>query len=218
MLRFRNDYISKMLSKGTFYESHITDAILRWQLKYGGDILDLGVNIGSVLIPVAAFCKECNVIGIEMVPETFRKAKTNVEINRLEENTILFNKALVRNNSKKFVYFQKNIENMGGNFVNETIINGGNKIETTTLDSLQDLIKNVKVMKMDIEGSEMSAMEGGMEWLSNHPPCVIIMEATKINSTNMKMVLHKKGFKLSKEKVWSRSRNIIFKNNGCIND
>merc|ERR1740129_348752 len=221
MTGYENDWIDDFLAGNKFYEEELSDALVRWQLQYGGDILDIGLNIGSVTVLVAARCHNCTVIGIEMVPETFKKAHANVGMNHLEDKAILINKALVSDPNQKYVTWEEFRYNMGHNTMKQDVPDESidRKVEAVRLDDLRDILKNVKVVKMDVEGAEIGALMGGLKWLAETPPCVITVEVDKISLQDLENIMTVNGFlKRDPKKVRARpseTPNLIFKHESC---
>lgn len=94
------------------------------------------------------------------------------------------------------------------------------RVAATTLDHLRSQLRSVRVVKVDIEGSELLAMRGGLRWLEETPPCVIIMEVDKIDAKAMAVLLAGKGFAMFKaelEGIRTKTPNAVFKHNseGC---
>jgi len=207
------DLIGRWIFRGKLFETRISTALLRWQHFYGGDVLDIGINIGVVSVPVAAFCNSCKVIGIEMVRETYAKAVANLAMNELM-NAVVLNVALVNDSKTKTVRYKEARKNMGSNSVG---FDGEYSTNATTLDALAKtgLFELVKVVKMDIEGSELNAILGGLNWLKETPPCIIIMESDKIDNEKMKSLMDKYGFEVQKIMVESGNAELIFKHETC---
>ena len=129
-----------------------------------------------ISIPVAKLCDQCIVYGIEALPITFRKAKTNEILNGLR-NTLFINKALIADDEIKNVSFSNVEGHIGSSKLDE---NGEQVVKAATLDSVvkEYGIENVVAMKIDIEGMEELGLRGGLQWLEieSNRPCVIIME------------------------------------------
>ena len=213
------EYMSKIhMSKGKFYETSVTEAVLRYQKQYGGDILDIGMNIGSISIPAAHFCQGCKVIGIEAIESNFWKAIANGNINGLS-NLVQIHVALQDQPDVTSMKFDVNPANMG---MSHKINPRSDKeveveeisVRATTLDNLRKNLGNVRVVKVDVEGSEFIAMNGGLKWLEESPPCVIIMEVDKIDLNVMTSLLEGKGFtkrSAQEESIQTVTPNAVFK-------
>jgi FkbM family methyltransferase len=123
-------------------------------IKENDIIIDAGANIGAFTIPAAKLVgSKGAIISIEPEKTNFSILKENVELNNLN-NVILINKAL---------YNESNINlNISGNGVMAKIDKSekDNFIKSITLNDIV-LEYNIrpKIMKMDIEGSELYAME-----------------------------------------------------------
>ena len=216
MSAFPNDYIQKTLSTGVFYEESVTNSILRYHDEYGGgDILDIGMNIGCVSIPVAKFCGDhCQVISIEAMVPTFHRAEANAAMNSVSDKIRMFNVAVQDEPDVTSLAFTVDSNNMGAN----RVARNGVSVDATTLDQLRDNFKAVKIVKMDIEGSEMKAIRGGDKWLKEYPPCVIVMETDKVNQTEMDDLMMSYDFtshNATKEGITTDTKNTVYKNKNC---
>jgi FkbM family methyltransferase len=74
--------------------------------------LDIGANIGSLTIPMAALCNK--VFAFEAGFEIFGMLKTNVISNNIDNIEPLY---LAISNKKDIVYFHHNRGNVGGSYV-----------------------------------------------------------------------------------------------------
>ena len=215
------DYSNRFMNKGVFYEISLAQGILRYHRQLGGNILEIGMNIGSICIPVASFCQGCKVIGIEATPTSFHKAVANRKLNGLL-NLRTLNVALQDEENVTSLIIQNSPGNMSGSrMVVGNITNEENfRIEATTLDKLRPELQNIRIAKVGIEGAE-KVLKGGMQWLGENPPCVIIMEIDRIKSHAMVHLLESKGFTAfdaSQEGIRTSSPNIVFKHEdqGCL--
>jgi FkbM family methyltransferase len=66
--------------------------------------------------------------------------------------------------------------------------NGGNisEIRTVTLDSL--VIQRIDLIKLDIEGMELEALQGAMNLIQRHHP-ILIVESIKTNEIKLRVLL-----------------------------
>jgi len=219
------EYVSDHLSRGEMYESSLTEGILRYlrRLTKGGDVLDIGMNIGTVSVPVARLCGGCRVIGIEAAPANYRKAVANARLNGVANLETLNFAVQDMSNVTTLV-----IDTPKGNMAMGTVTGVekkwrrqdqvvGARVPATTLDALRPRLRNVRVVKLDVEGSELRVMQGGLRWLSERPPCVIIVEVDKVDKTALAVLLAGKGYVMrdaQEEGIRTRTPNVVFKHNG----
>eukprot|EP01084_Bolivina_argentea_P180113 311168_1 len=182
-------YVSKRLKNGDMWEPWTIQCIINILNSciqtYESDnkitYMDIGANIGSLLIPISKiFDNKINIIALEGSIGNSAVLKSNLILNDLN-NIILYAPFAISDVWNKTVYFQTVWNNKGANYVE---INNkkqkGIGVETTTLDHIFDenieIMKNVCMIKIDVEGFEMKALRGGTNMLSNNPPCVIFIE------------------------------------------
>lgn len=127
------------VSSGRFEESGVT--------------IDLGANIGAFSIYAASHGS--HVFAVEPEPNNIEALNKNIELNNMSEKIIVLPYGISDYKGTA------TITNNGGD---STIMDGldGTEIEIMPLDNLFSLykIKKVNVLKIDIEGSEVSAILG----------------------------------------------------------
>ena len=156
-------------------------------VKKKPNFLELGVNIGTVFVPMAIYVQRFGgkAIGIEAMIETYTMARTNLHINSISNALVVF--GAVGNTSNKNTHVYSQFGNMGGAFIHNGSFDGiedsMTKTRTLKLDEIFELIPDemckVSVAKMDIQGYEGAALFGGEKWLRTCPPCFILSELQK---------------------------------------
>jgi FkbM family methyltransferase len=142
--------------------SHIADFFLKRRGFYSGCGINIGANIGSVLLPLAM--KMPFVIGFEPDPTNFKLLNASVTHNCMQ-NVHLINKAVSDFNGQSTFY--RHPSNSG----EHTLFNeyyGTNKsllteiqIDVITIDSfLSELELNVTLIAMDVQGCELKILRG----------------------------------------------------------
>jgi len=136
-----------------------------------GTFIDLGAHICKYSISVANRSPDITVFSVEPCSENYKKLMKNLRVNRLK-NIVPLNIAISSVNSNKKLYLEKNKGN------GHSLYGDGNNFEvvkTTTLDNLveKNEIKNVKLIKMDIEGAELDALRGGVSLLKRDKPKIL---------------------------------------------
>ncbi len=159
---------------GCIAELKLTKFFIK-NLKKNDIFYDIGANYGFYSCLAAEFCKEVH--SFEPVPEIFNYLKKNTEE---YPNIFLNNLAISDKNGIVDIYLDK--KTSGSSTINKNVLdkNGftlGNKekIQTITLDEYVKNHSYPTVIKMDIEGSEKMAIEGGENFLKNESP-IIAME------------------------------------------
>ncbi len=155
----RDKKIGSRLKSGEYHQAE-TIALLGHFITPLSIVVDIGAHIGTLAIPLSKLASQ--VIAFEPAPATFALLKQNAELNAAAID--LRNKGLGSEPGSASLD-TKNADNAGAN----TLEIGGGTIEVSTLDSeiaLADLIK------MDVEGMELSVLEGGRELITTAHPII----------------------------------------------
>lgn len=151
-------------------------------LKPGITLIDIGSAYGSYTLP--ALQRGCAKV-ISIAPnEQFTEIRMNVELNNFPKNSYdIFNTALY--SKQGFLDIDKNIfyktlDNMEPGSYNNVLT-----FPCTTLDSLlltnynshnskRKELKKIDYIKMDVEGSEVEVLKGGINTIKKHKPIMLI--------------------------------------------
>jgi FkbM family methyltransferase len=190
------DYISNAITKIGNYEkkelSNALDALKFYSQK--NDItnnknivvLDIGGNIG--LYPLYLGIFGYTILTFEPSPINYYILNKNYCINQ-NSNIIIINKGLSNKESNCSYYYNKNnIGNgilMCNDFKAQEVSKQFIKLCDVTLTKLNNFFpylsdKHIALIKIDIEGSEENALEGGIELITNFHVPFILMEYTPI--------------------------------------
>jgi len=150
----------------------------------GGNVLDVGANIGAVTLPIAACIRHHGtVFAVEGMPSIADHLKAGIVANSLD-NVVLYDYAVSDPSAGDSLEMALNPSNKGGSTVkgNKAWSNSSTQIfeaKVTTLDSMvhqSPEMQRLRLAKMDIEGSEGLALKGGRELFSKYPPCTLVVE------------------------------------------
>lgn len=151
------------------------------------NILDIGANIGTYSIPMSMKFPEKNIFSFELQRNVYYQLCGNVFLNSIK-NIHAINKGI----SSKAEFIEINTVdyekcwNIGGysieklamqtdrtDFPNDAI-SGKEKAELINLDALVDEIGDVGLIKLDIEGHEIEALKGGINFFKSngYPPII----------------------------------------------
>ena len=139
-----------------------------FDLKKGDTVLDVGGHIGIFAIKASREVGDSgSIYTFEPVPTNFALLKKNLELNRLE-NTKAFNVAVSDKNNEN-VTFHINDFNTGMGSIN--FEDGSSKsivVQTITLDDFvkEHSINLINFMKIDVEGHEVSVLQGAKHCLA----------------------------------------------------
>jgi FkbM family methyltransferase len=142
-----------------------THEFLMKRIPANSVMLDLGANIGSVVIPIGKKRKDLKVICVEASPWVFDYLKKNVELNGLT-NIELLNRAILDTDDQAIDFFAPT-EKFGKGSLTPHYTNTSVKVSTIRIDSLlkEKNISKVGIIKIDIQGFEYHAFKGGSQLL-----------------------------------------------------
>ena len=136
--------------------------------------VDLGCNLGTFTISVASLGTK--VIAVDVLPTALENLQESLKRGNLEEQVIILNNAI--SNQSGTVNIKVIEDNPGGSFIkNEKTNEETIAIESIQLNNLVDLVDGKDVfLKMDIEGSEWSALASGVDFFNELNVRFILME------------------------------------------
>ena len=161
-------------------------------MKDSDAFLDIGSHLGMYALPVAQAFPCCQVTAIEPLPGNFAQLERNIELNRLS-NVISVNSAVTEAGGP--VKFYTNPLNEGaGSILNSPIYRTGAvevdaaeyrknhpkftavlEVETCRLD---DFCHGPTVVKIDVEGAEVTVLNSGRRSLEEGKIDVMVVEVT----------------------------------------
>lgn len=145
------------------------------EIVQGGTFLDIGANIGAIILPVSSLRKDITSLGVEAEPTIFGYLVHNLKHNRLP-NVKLINKAISNYSNQKVDFFSPEEKFGKGSFA-PVFTDKAVKVETISLDDLfSQLNRQINFIKVDVEGFEGRIFEGGKNVLSNLDSPAILFE------------------------------------------
>lgn len=157
------------------YEKDTYDFLLK-RIPLNAVLLDLGANIGSIVIPLCKKREDIRVICVEASPWVFEYLKKNVELNGIK-NIELLNKAILDEDNREIAFFGPT-EKFGKGSLTPNYTNISTKVETIRIDTLlrRFSLDRVDMIKIDIQGFEYYAFKGGTGLLSSSNAPDILFE------------------------------------------
>ena len=181
----------------SFYENNLK----RYFELSEGTFIDVGSNIGKHSIVSGIKLKsKGQVLAIEPEKKNFEILKKNIKINNLT-NIIPINKGCF--SKKATLKFYLDSSGTGGHsLVKETPVEkkGFIKIEVDTLDNIikENKIKDVKLIKIDVEGAEAEVLMGAEKTLKKYHPKLIFEAWDNEHFEKIKKVLDKHNYQFKK--------------------
>lgn len=129
-------------------------------LRYGDVVVDVGANVGFITLAAAGMVGAAGrVYAIEPNPHTFRYLRSNVLLNKYR-NVALVNCAVGA------VSGHVRMSDVPLDDLNRVLPDGPVRVRLRTLDELMvDEERDIRLLKVDVEGYEMEVFRGGPETL-----------------------------------------------------
>ena len=171
-----NYYLPNLLENVSFeifvngtFEKETAEAIFAIvrNISHEAVVLDIGANIGSIALPLAARSKNTKIYCIEASPRVFQFLKKNIETNRMEANVFPHNVCL-SNALTEFVDFFSPLEQFGKGSLSPVFTSVAENVKNQSLDLFvrEHAIKKVDFIKIDVEGFESQVFKSGADLLS----------------------------------------------------
>lgn len=169
---FLNDYhlMAEMMKENNFYEHWLLEFIAK-HFK-GGTFVDVGANTGNHTVFFAKFCESDKVIAVEPLQASALQLGLNIIDNDLEEKVQVLTVAISNQEGKGFMTVPNPKEqSIGGTFLSGGI---GEPTMINTLDNLLSMEEKITLIKIDVEGHEVQAVQGGLTVIEKHKPDLFI--------------------------------------------
>ena len=176
-----SQHLNFFLKKTICYESNI-QAILKKYISKGDIIFDIGANIGQFSIFFHHLISNSgNIISVEPDPVNFKYLSINKEINKLK-NLKIINCGI--GSKKGTLKFYQDLITGGrmGTFVRELAVNkqsSSKKVKIKTIDELINEFGMPNFVKVDVEGFEISLLNGYRNINNNIIFMIEVRENTK---------------------------------------
>lgn len=188
-------------AKGRFYEAALLREVER--LKRPGVYVDVGANFGNHSVFFSRFCPSTKVISIEPYCEALIALKINLE-RHVKEKSVLIEK-LISDRTGRATMFKTS--NSPGSARVKNYEDGG--VEVDTLNGVLADVKDIAVMKLDVEGAGVQALAGASRILDTWKPIVIAECFRKNEFRDIDAGLKRFGYSTD-GKNWCASRTCIW--------
>lgn len=194
-----------LLNKCYFGDETILSVIKKISDQKKTFLLDCGSNYGFYSFYLASLSVGNQVLAFEASPKTFASFKANLDLNNFKK--INFRNVAISEISGKFVSFYESHNDWESSathnkFKNTKIVT----IETTTIDQEllnKDLNSFAVIIKLDIEGNEFNAIQGGKDTILKYEPLIIIeLSRYNFDHPNYNFDYFKKFLNDSKYKIY----------------
>jgi FkbM family methyltransferase len=177
---------------GHLYEPEVTRALIRLlqSIEREAIVLDIGANIGLVSLNILSFMPSTRIHAFEPGPRTAAYLRETLSLNDLHERITLHPFALSNFTGVHPFSIHGRRHNSGDGFSDTGRTRGSRSIlvQTITLDDwwLANECPQVKVIKLDTEGSELWVLEGGRQLIRKLRPAIVL----EINVINLEAYDH----------------------------
>ncbi len=146
-------------------------------LRSGMVVLDIGANVGYyTLLAAEAVGASGRVYAFEPEPSRFRLLEKNIQANGLK-NVSPVSKAISNKTGTARLYLNPRKNPADHRLFDSSDHRESIDVETTRIDDFfKDQVRPIHVIKMDIQGSEVAALEGMRETIRRNKELVIITE------------------------------------------
>jgi len=169
-------------------------------LRIDDVFIDIGANIGIYSLLASSVITKGNIYAFEPFPMSYIRLEENIRLNDIRNIQVV--KKIVSNDSR-FEYFKTEKESE----INHIAYKDKERLTRISSVKLDDFInknniKNISLMKIDVEGAEMKVLQGAEKSINNKKILKILIELNKNNqhfgTDNQKIAkwLEKKQFTL----------------------
>lgn len=150
--------------------------LLKGLLPLSGHFLDLGANIGSILIPLCMQRPDIKAIAVEAAPWIFKYLKNNVSLNNIK-NVKLLNYALLDVDNSEIDFFSPE-DKYGKGSLSPIFTKLSEKVKSRTVDSILNEFnfQSIDIIKIDVEGYEYFVFKGAEVLLKSPNAPYILFE------------------------------------------
>ncbi len=191
---------------------------IRKVIKKTDTLYDIGANIGVYSLYARSFHgNKIKVVAIEPVYHNFYKLCKNIEVNRFADSIFAYNIGLFDKTAFEVIYLSSLEAGSAGHTVGTAIDNFGESFDPKFkhgiyVVKIDDLLKTSSLpfpnhLKIDIDGSELKVLKGGLKTLSNKKLKSVMIEITNIGKNRMQIE------KLMKSSGFNTNHKINFQTN-----
>ncbi|MCB9973024.1 MAG: FkbM family methyltransferase [Rhodospirillales bacterium] len=159
--------------------------------------IDCGANFGLYTVLLGCYFPDIHIHSFEPVRGIFEKLETNIKLNHLEGRTTRHNVGVSDTETSATINVNPasyGISSLIRNDDRHTYTSSEN-IHLVTLDNALKIKNQNITLKIDIEGHELSALEGMTDILRENR-CVIQIETRQETLTEVKAFLERVGYQL----------------------
>ena len=165
-----------LLKKCEFGDYHELNTIKKISSKNKILFLDCGSNYGFYSLYVASLSKQNKVISVEASKKTLKELSKNLNLNNFS-NIKVYNNA-ISDTDGKIITFNESVKDWESSIIHQNyksnVSSTISSIKIYTLVQYYDLEKYKIIIKLDIEGNELSGIQGSLKLIKKLFPLIII--------------------------------------------
>lgn len=171
------------------YEHDLIDALTTELSKHNSPVfLDIGTNIGLISLAIKKNIPAVSIFGFEPGPTAYKSFATSIFANQLDTDIHLYNEALHKETGNITFYTHNDTDCSGDGMIDTQRANSkatSIQVKANTLDAwfTENNIPKVHVVKIDIEGAELYALQGASKFLEEYKPIIYL----EISVENLKV-------------------------------
>lgn len=164
-----SDHIQNFLwNTGSFYENKMLQDIYVRFSGVKGLALDVGANIGNHTLFFSGIL-DLDVCSFEPCLANYKTLERNVELNNLEDKVTIENKAVSKSAGFGRVYNYSDKNTGSTKFECDQ-----GEISVVSIDDYIDKSRDVVLLKIDVEGLELSVLEGARRVIARSKPTIFV--------------------------------------------
>ena len=163
-----NDVVLNCMKAGTYFEPEVI-ATASKLIQPGTVVLDVGSNFGQMAILFSKLVGEDGLVyAFEADDYVFEVLKKNIAANNCKNIIPVFG-AVYNETGKELIFPKQDFVRFGayGSYGIEPTADSGRKVQSIKIDDIE-FTKPVSFMKVDVQGSDLFAMEGARETMLHH--------------------------------------------------
>jgi len=134
------------------------------------NFIDVGANIGEMIIDVARLPNVGKVIGFEPHPECVKACKMSAKLNTLGNIEV---RQMVLSNYKGLIKFHIDNKSPNASRITDDHMHDLSLIESSTIDDEIGELLGDAIILIDVEGSELKVVKGGRSFIEKKRPLII---------------------------------------------
>lgn len=139
--------------------------------------LDIGSNVGFYTNAVAVLNPEIVVHAFEPNPYVFHRLEQNIKINDLQSSQVITHNFGISDErlDDALFFVPKHTGTSGGSLRDLHPEEGAAEHQLVGIRRLSDFSfsENIDLLKIDVEGAELAALQGGIELISDYKPTIV---------------------------------------------